>query len=37
MFEAKILAEAGMSSDYGFSMEAIADFLKGVSANKFIG
>lgn len=37
MFEAKVLAEAGLSSDYGFSMEAIADFLKGVSANKFIG
>ena len=37
MFEAKILAEAGMSSDFGFSMEAIADFLKSVSANKFIG
>jgi len=37
MFEAKILAEAGLSSDFGFSMEAIADFLKGVSANKFIG
>ena len=37
MFEAKILAEAGLSSDFGFSMEAIADFLKAVSANKFIG
>ena len=37
MFEAKVLAEAGLSSDYGFSMEAIADFLKSVSANKFIG
>ena len=37
MFEAKVLAEAGLSSDYGFSMEAIADFLKAVSANKFIG
>jgi hypothetical protein len=37
MFEAKVLAEAGLSSDYGFSMEAIADFLKTVSANKFIG
>ena len=37
MFDAKVLAEAGLSSDYGFSMEAIADFLKSVSANKFIG
>lgn len=37
MFEAKVLAEAGLSSDFGFSMEAIADFLKAVSANKFIG
>lgn len=37
MFEAIVLAGAGLSSDYGFSMEAIADFLKGMSANKFIG
>lgn len=37
MFEAKILAEAGLSSDFGFTMDAIVDFLKGVSANKFIG
>ena len=37
MFEAKVLAEAGLSSDFGFSMEAITDFLKAVSANKFIG
>ncbi len=37
MFESKILAEAGMSSDYGLSMESIADFLRATSANKFIG
>lgn len=37
MFEAKILAEAGLSSDYGLTMEKIADFLRATSANKFIG
>lgn len=37
MFEAKILAEAGLSSDYGLTMEKIAEFLRATSANKFIG
>jgi hypothetical protein len=37
MFDAKILAECGLSSEYALSMEQVSDFLRTISANKFIG
>jgi hypothetical protein len=37
MFDAKILAECGLSSEYALSMDQVSDFLRTISANKFIG
>lgn len=37
MFDAKILAECGLFSDYALSMDKISDFINSISANKLIG
>jgi len=33
-FESSVLASAGFSSDYGFSMEDVANFIQGISINR---